>query len=311
VALFRRSIVVFLLICLGCSAQSTSPDLARKVERQVRSFYSIPPRVKVVMGPLQPSEFPNYQALIITLEGAEKKSTYDFLLSKDGNTLIRLTKMDLSKDPYAETMKKIDLTNRPVRGNKSAKVVAVNYDDFECPYCSRMHSTLFPQLLKEYGDQVKFIYKDFPLSEIHPWAIHAAIDANCLAAQNSDAYWDFADYIHANQREVNSQKGRDEQFAALDKLTTDQAQKHSLDLPKLQACLKAQDETAIKDSVKEGEGLGVDGTPALFVNGQRVDGGALPIEEMRAVLDRALEDAGVTPPAHPAEQVTTPGPGTK
>jgi protein-disulfide isomerase len=302
VALFRRTFAVFLLICLGCSAQSVSPDVSRKIERQVRSFYNLPPQVKLVMGPIQSSEFPNYDALSITLDGGERKVTYDFLLSKDRNTLIRQTKLDLTKDPFAETMKKMDLTNRPVRGTKNAKVIAVNYDDFQCPYCSRMHQTLFPQLLKEYGDKVEFVYKDFPLSEIHPWAMHAAVNANCLASQNNDAYWDFADYMHNNQREINSLKGDAAQFAALDRITVDQGQKHSVDIPRLQICIKLQDETAVKASLKEAEGLGVDGTPALFVNGQKVDGGALPIEDLREVLDHALVEAGLTPPPHPAGQ---------
>ena len=301
-ALFRRTFSLLLLICLGCSAQSVSPDLSRKIERQVRSYYNLPARVNVVLGPLKASEFPNYSTLTITLDGGSKKSTYDFLLSKDGNSLIRMTKMDLTKDPFLEVMNKMDLSNRPVRGTKGAKVVAVNYDDFQCPFCSRMHQTLFPELLKEYGDRVEFVYKDFPLTEIHPWAMHAAVDANCLAAQNPDAYWDYADYVHGNQREFNSQKTPGDQFSALDRATLDQGQKHSLDLPKLQSCVKAQDETAIKISMKEAENLGVDGTPALFVNGEKVDGGALPIEDLRAVLDRALQDAGATPPAHPAGQ---------
>ena len=301
-AFFRRTFAVFLLICLGCSAQSVSPELTHKIDRQVRSFYNLPPRVKIVLGPIQSSEFPNYDALTITLDGGDKKVNYDFLLSKDRNTLIRQTKLDLSKDPYLETMKKMDLTNRPVRGTKNAKVVAVNYDDFECPYCSRMHQTLFPQLLKEYGDKIEFVYKDFPLSEIHPWAMHAAVNANCLASQNNDAYWDFADYMHNNQREINSLKGDAAQFAALDHITVDQGQKHSLDVPRVQTCIKLQDETSVKASVKEAEGLGVDGTPALFINGQKVEGGALPIEDLREVLDRALVEAGLTPPVHPAGQ---------
>jgi len=302
VALFRRAFAAFLLICLGCSAQSVSPDLSHKIEVQVRSFYNLPARVKLVLGPIQPSEFPNYDALTITLDGGDKKVTYDFLLSKDRNTLIRQTKLDLTKDPFLEAMKKMDLTNRPVRGTKSAKVIAVNYDDFECPYCSRMHQTLFPELLKEYGDKVQFVYKDFPLSEIHPWAMHAAVNANCLAAQNNDAYWDFADYMHNNQREINSLKGNATQFTALDRITVDQGQKHSVDIPRLQTCIKLQDETAVKASLKEAEGLGVDGTPALFVNGQKVEGGALPIEDLREVLDRALVEVGLTPPVHPAGQ---------
>jgi protein-disulfide isomerase len=237
--------------------------------------------------------------LTITFDGGTKKQTYDFLLAKDGKTLLRMTKLDLSKDPYAEVMKKIDVGGRPTRGNSKAKVVAINYDDFECPFCSRMHQTLFPDLLKEYGDRVLFIYKDFPLAEIHPWATHAAVNANCLAAQNQDAYWDFADYIHANQKEVNSEKSHDGQFAALDRMTLDRGQKHNLDGTKLQACVKAQQDDKVKTSVHEGEALGVEATPTLFVNGERVDG-ALPISELRDLLDRALVQAGETPPAHPA-----------
>jgi protein-disulfide isomerase len=312
VTFLRRATLVLLVICLGCSAQSMPPEVARRIEQQVRIFYTIPARVKVVLGPVKPSpEFPNYDTLTITFDGGTKKQTYDFLLAKDGKTLLRMTKLDLSKDPYAEVMKKIDVVGRPTRGNAKAKVVAINYDDFECPFCSRMHQTLFPDLLKEYGDRVLFIYKDFPLAEIHPWATHAAVNANCLAAQNQDAYWDFADYIHANQKDVNSEKSHDEQFAALDRMATEQGLKHNVDGTKLQACIKAQQDDKVKTSVHEGEALGVEATPTLFVNGEQVDG-ALPLSELRAILDRALVQAGETPPVHPAPPpASTSQPGSK
>lgn len=310
VTLIRRSILVLLLICLGCSAQSTPPDLVQRVERQVRAYYSVPANVKINLGPVKPSEFPNYDALTITFDGGDKKQNFDFLLSKDGKTLIRMTKLDLSKDPYAEVMKKIDVSGRPTRGNKDAKVVAVNYDDFQCPFCSRMHQTLFPELLKEYGDRVAFVYKDFPLSEIHPWATRAAVNANCLASQNNDAYWGFADYIHANQREVNSERSRDGQFAALDRMATQQGQKYNLDAAKLQSCIKTQSGDAIKVSLKEGELLGITATPTLFINGQEVDG-AVPISDLRALLDRALEQAGVAAPPHPSAAPAEPQPPGK
>jgi protein-disulfide isomerase len=299
----RRSILVLLLVCLGCSAQSAAPDVELRIERQVRSYYSIPADVKIKLSPRKPSEFPNYDGMTVTFESAEKKQNYEFLLSKDNKTLIRMTRLDLTRDPYADVMNKIDIKGRPTRGNSNAKVVAVNYDDFECPFCSRMHQTLFPDLLKEYGDRVEFIYKDFPLAEIHPWAIRAAVNANCLASQNADAYWDFADYIHAGQKEVNAEKGQEAQAGALDRITLLQGQKHSLDLVKLQACIKAQNDTAVKASLKEGEALGVEATPTLFVNGEKLDG-ARPISEVRALLDRALQQAGVAPPAHPTNQAT-------
>jgi protein-disulfide isomerase len=309
VSLIRRFFFILLLICLGCAAQSVPSDLNKRIERQVRSFYNVPTDVPIVVGAITPStDWPNYDSVTVTFGGGDaRKSDIKFLLSKDRNTMLRMSKFDLTKDPFAEVMSKIDTSGRPTRGAKAAKVVAVNYDDFECPFCSRMHQTLFPALLKEYGDRVTFVYKDYPLVEIHPWATHAAVDANCLAAQNTDAYWDFADYIHANQREVNTESTSEARFAALDRITLQQGQKHKLDTAKLQACVKTNDEAPVKASMKEGDAVGVSATPTLFINGEKIDG-AVPISQVRAALDRALKDAGQPVPDHaPA----APGPASK
>jgi protein-disulfide isomerase len=304
VTLFRRSLFILLLVCLGCVAQSAPPDVARKIEHQVRAFYTIPAEVRVTVGAITPStEWPGYDAVAVNIDGGDgKQKDYKFLLSKDRSTLLRLTKFDLTKDPFADLMSKINVTGRPSRGAKSAKVVAVNFDDFECPYCASLHRTLFPDILKEYGDRVTFIYKDDPLSEIHPWAIHAAVDANCLAAQNVDAYWDFADYIHANKREVDTEKTPGARFEAIDKITLAQGQKHNVDAAKLQSCVKEQKEDAVRASMKEADGLGINGTPALFINGQKIDG-AVPLSVVQAALDAALKDAGEPVPVH-----VSPGP---
>jgi protein-disulfide isomerase len=297
--LFRRSLLILLLICLGCVAQSTPPDLARKIEHQVRSFYSLPPEVKVTVGAITPaSDVPGYDSVTVKLDQGEgKQKDYSFLISKDRNTMLRMTKFDLSKDPYADLMSKIDVTGRPSRGAKGAKVVVVNFDDFECPFCSRMHQTLFPEIFKEYGDRVTFYYKDYPLAEIHPWAIHAAVDAGCLATQNADAYWDFADYIHANKQVVDNERTPPARLDAVDKMALLQGQRHNVDLPKLQACLKAQNEDAVRASMKEADSVGVDATPTLFINGQKIDG-AVPIDQVRTALDTALRDAGQPVPPH-------------
>jgi protein-disulfide isomerase len=267
----------------------------------VRSYYKIPPEVHLTVGDPSPSpEFPNYEAVVVKIENGEKKQELTFLVSKDRASMMRLTKFDLSKDPFAQTMSKIDTNGRPTRGAKVSKVVVVNFDDFECPFCSRMHQTLFSQILKDYGDRVTFIYKDYPLVEIHPWAIHAAVDANCLAAQNGDAYWDFADYIHSNQNEVNSEKTPAARLDTLDRLTMLQGQKHNVDVVKLQSCIKAQDESAVKASMKEAESVGVEATPSLFVNGEEINGGAVSGTVVRAALDRALKDANIPVPDHSA-----------
>jgi len=151
---------------------------------------------------------------------------------------------------------------------------------------------LFSQLLNEYGDRVAFIYKDFPLQEIHGWAMHAAVDANCLASQNDAAYWAFADQIYGNQAEISSGKTREDGFSVLDRLAGLEGEKYDLSTLELQSCIKAQKEDVVAASVKEGEDLGVAGTPTLFVNGQMVQG-ARSIVDLRSILDRALEQTGV------------------
>ncbi len=289
-----------LAICLGCVAQSAAPtDLSNKMERQIRAAYRVPPEVKISVGaPSTNPEFPNFESVIVTVDNGGKKQDLTFLVSKDHSSMMRLTKFDLSKDPFVEIVNKMEIKGRPVRGNKDAKVVVVNFDDFECPFCSRLHQTLFPEILKEYGDRVEFVYKDFPLVDIHPWAMHAAVDANCLAVQNPDAYWDFADYIHATQSRVNNEKTPQGRFDELDKIALEQGQKHNLDATKLQACMKAQDETEVKQSSKVAESLGLEATPAIFINGEELAGGAVPIGQVRAAIERALKDANVPAPSH-------------
>jgi len=305
----RRGFIALLLLCLGCTAQSVDQDVSRRVERQVRAYYKVPVGVQIAVGSRKSSEFPNYDQVTLTFTDGPRKQSHDFLLSKDGKTLVRFTKLDLSKDPYAEVMSKIDVKGRPVRGNKDAKVTIVNYDDFECPFCARMHETMFPGVFNEYRDKIRVIYKDFPLIEIHPWAMHAAVDANCLAAQNDTAYWDYADYVHAHHNDINgdSKSTLVQQFANLDRVALEQGQKNGLDAAKLQSCIKVQNSDAVRASMKEGDELGVNATPALFINGEKLDG-AVPPQELRAAIDRALTDAGVQPPANTAPAAQQPGP---
>lgn len=288
----NRSVWFLLLLCLGCAAQSAAPsDVNRRIERLVRTNYNVAANVEVKIAERRPSpEFNGYDQVTVTLSRGDKTNNFDFLISKDNKRMLRMV-------PISDPMEKIDLAGRPVRGNPNAKVTIVNYDDFQCPFCARNHTALMTDVLKTYGDRVRIIYKDYPLAEIHPWARRAAIDANCLALANHDAYWDFADFVHANQKEISGEKrALPEQFAALDKAAEEAARKRNADVAKVQACVKAQPEAQLNASVREAEGLGVSATPTMYIDGQKLDG-MVPPEEMHKILDRALVDAGVQAPA--------------
>jgi protein-disulfide isomerase len=205
--------------------------------------------------------------------------------------------MDLTKSPADS----INIAGRPIRGNPSAKVTIINFDDLECPYCARMHQELFPATMARYGDKVRFIYKDDPIPELHPWAMHASVDANCLAAQNGTVYWNYVDYVHGHGSEITGDdRDVNKSFAALDRIAREEATMGKLDENRLSACIAKQDDTQVRASAKEAESLGLEGTPELYVNGERVNG-AVPQNELWAAIDRALVAAGEQPPpAQPA-----------
>jgi protein-disulfide isomerase len=307
----RRTLVMCLLVTLsaGCKAQSApsaasdsvqpvpTPQLTRRIEVLVRSQFEVPPNVEVTVGTTSKSEFPGFENLPITFGRNGKQTVVNFLLSADRNTVARLEKFDISHSPSDM----ISIQNRPVRGPADAKVTIINFDDLECPYCARMHEQLFPATVDRYKGMVRLIYKDFPLVEIHPWALHAAIDSGCLADQSGEAYWRFVDYVHAHADEVKG-TAHDAQEAnrTLDRLVREEGQKSKLDAPRLDACITKQDESAVRASMKQGDSLGVNGTPTLFINGERISG-ALPQAELWTAIDRALKEAGVTPPPQVAE----------
>ncbi len=267
-----------------------SPEIQHRIQTELRSRYNVPPQITISISAPKAGNTPGYDDLTVTFQGGTHTTNHEFLISADRKTLAHLEKIDVSQD----LMSKIDMKGRPVRGNPEAKVTIVNFDDFQCPFCSRMHSTLFANVFKDYGDKIKIVYKDYPLLEIHPWAMHAAIDGNCLSDQNNQAYWDFADQVHASQKDVAG-RNRAEVMANLDKMVMGLADKHHLDSAKVQACIQKGDESSVRASIDEGDKLGVDSTPTLFINGERFTG-AIPEQELRAVLDRALTDSGQTPP---------------
>lgn len=306
---FLPFLVFLAVICPGCSraqVPANPKDLNRRIEIQIRSQIDLPAQVQVKIGERTKSEFPGYDKLPVILSRNSNSQTLDYLISTDNKTLIRISKIDLTRDPT--TM--VSVKGRPFRGGADAKVTIVNFDDLECPYCARMHRELFPETLARYGDKVKIVYKDFPLLEMHPWALHAAVDANCLADQSGETYWTYVDHVHDHSQEITGEThDLSTSDAALDKLAKDEAAKNKLDTAKLQTCLAAQDTAKVKAEMAEGSELGLEATPTLYINGERVSG-AEGTDVLWPVIDRALLEAGVALPIPPPAATPTPAPAT-
>ena len=168
-----------------------------------------------------------------------------------------------------------------IRGNKNAKVLLIEYSDLQCPYCEKFHPTA-QQVLSEYGDDVAWIWRHFPLDQIHPKARPAAIASECVAdLAGNDGFWKFVDEVFKDQT------------TALDDLEGIAA-KVGVNAAAFKKCVDAGDVAKIVDEqYQKGAAAGITGTPGNFIvnkNGQAwLIPGALPFESLKTTIDEALK----------------------
>jgi protein-disulfide isomerase len=202
------------------------------------------------------------------------------LVSNDGRYLLRGEPVDLTVDPLQAIRAKINLSNQPSRGPADAPVTVVEYSDFQCPYCAKASAIVEHDLLTAYPDKVRLVHKSFPLTNIHPWAMSAAIAARCAFEQNNEAYWVLYEAFFSEQKTITPANVKDKALAA--------ARRTTIDLALFETCYDGKaTAAAVQADVAEGNAVGVNSTPTFFVNGRRI-AGAAPLESFRAAVDAEL-----------------------
>ncbi len=173
----------------------------------------------------------------------------------------------------------VNISGSPSQGNKNAKVVLVEFTDYQCPFCKRHFDQTYPQLKKDYIDTGKIlsVVKEFPLNNIHPEAQKAAEAARCVRDQLGDAgYFRMHDKLFTGQSELGT--------ASYSKW----AKELGANGPKFDECLKSgKFAQTVQDDLDYGQTLGVSGTPAFFVNGRSISG-AQPYSVFQQVIDAEL-----------------------
>ncbi len=145
-----------------------------------------------------------------------------------------------------------------IRGSVNAPVTIVEYGDFECPYTG-MAYPIVKEIIKQFGDKIYFVYRNFPLNDIHPHAQHAAEAAEAAAAQ--DKFWQMHDYLFEHQKALD------------DNHLLEYAQKVGLNVDRFKKEMSGHVYAPlINKSLKSGIDSGVEGTPTFFVSGERYEG---------------------------------------
>ena len=172
---------------------------------------------------------------------------------------------------------KIDVSGSPFLGNPKASIAIVEYSDFQCPYCSRATPAL-KEVQKKYGDKVKLVFKHFPLS-FHKSAKPAAVAS--MAAHEQGKFWEYHDALFKNQRALSPQN--------MEKY----AQEAGLDVERFKkdlAAKRAEYTKAVDADFRQGQGIGVRGTPTVYIGGKKVANRT--VAGMSAMIDAMLKEKG-------------------
>ena len=160
-----------------------------------------------------------------------------------------------------------------IRGNPDAKITMIEYSDFECPFCQR-HAPTLQQVLDQYGDDVRLVYRHFPLSSIHPQAQIAAEASECAGEQGK--FWEYHDLLFANQSALQATNLKS------------YAGQLGLNQGQFDDCLDSQKYAAkVNQQTAEAQAAGITGTPGTFVDAELVRG-AYPLSAFTQIIDAKL-----------------------
>ena len=229
---------------------------------------------------IEPAEIPGWKKGHLEAALGEQKQDVPFYVSNDGRYLFRSDVVDLTIDPFQAVMQKIKLDGAPSRGPADAKVTVVEFSDFECPFCARAWEIFEKEVYPQYGDKVRFVFKQMPLTQIHPFSEDAAVATMCALQQGNDQFWKLYNGLFAAQNEITKENlpAKVEQIATA----------AGLDVPKLKDCLASRKSLdAVRADQQEAAAVGVNSTPTFFVNGRRVQG-AQDANAFKQALDQAL-----------------------
>jgi protein-disulfide isomerase len=167
-------------------------------------------------------------------------------------------------------------------GSPDAPITLVEYGDFQCPHCARAHPRI-TALQQRFGDRLRFVFRNFPLAEMHPEAFHAAEAAESVAASaGSDAYWKMHDLLFEHQQ--------DDLDALDDAHLAAYAEEAGGDGVQVARDLDSDAfEERVRSDFMSGVRSGVNGTPTFFINGVRYDGDWATVNTFAADLERAVK----------------------
>jgi protein-disulfide isomerase len=269
------------LLSFGATPQKTALDKAT-LEAYVRHLMVYGPQIQIAVGDPKPSPLPGFIEVKVHASAGQAKQDLLFYVSKDGQKIVQGNVYDVKNNPFKDDLDKLKTDGQPAMGKSGAAVVLVEFTDFQCPYCKQEAQVLRQNLASAYPNQVRLYFVDHPLEQLHPWAKAAALAGRCVFKQNSDAFWQYHDWMFEHQGEVTVDNVKE-------KIMEFAKGKENIDTLQLSRCIESN--ATAPELAKEqalGDALSIESTPTLFINGRRRVG-SQDWPTLRAIIDYEIE----------------------
>jgi protein-disulfide isomerase len=212
-----------------------------------------------------------------------------YYVSKDGKRVFRAEVHEINKSPFQGDLDKLDVKGAPSLGPENAPVTVVIFSDFQCPMCKQEADVIHKQITAAFPDKVRVYFRDFPLEQLHNWAVPAAIAGRCVYKLNPAAFWDYHDWIYENQNYI----GLDNLNSKVQEFATSKG----LDGMMLSRCIENKTTAPeVNASMAVGNALSLNATPTIFINGRKLEG-AVPFETVQAIIKTELDYQAKAAPA--------------
>jgi protein-disulfide isomerase len=234
-----------------------------RVEKYLRNLYAWGPAFDIKVGPTKQSPIADLLEVPVTVSMGGQSDTAVVYVSKAGNFLLRGELTDMSVDPFADIRSKLHVGNSPSIGPEDAKITLIEFADFECPSCRQL-DLILRELLPRHPE-VRLVFKHYPLTDIHPWAMTAAIASQCAFQQSPSAFWKMHDAIFDAQDVISPSN-------VWDKMQ-DLAAQVGLNPELYKSCMiNPETKSQVTSTIEEGHSLTITATPTTFINGRRIVG---------------------------------------
>jgi len=275
-----------LALALVASGQNTAKkDAFDKawMETYVRHLWVLDPDYAVAISEPRPSaDLPGFKEITVKVSQGTASQQITLMVSSDGSKIVEGSVYDATGNAYKPNLDKLKTQFQPNLGTPGAPVVLVEFSDMECPHCAEEAKTIRQNLIQTYPKQVRLYFKDFPLTAIHPWAKAAAMDGRCVFQNNASSFWDYHDWIFAQQDAITPENLRDKVMGWA------KGQK-GIDALQLGRCIDDKaTEKEVDDNAAEARALQVDATPTLFINGRKMQGGT-DWPALKRVIDNEIK----------------------